>query len=82
MREFTKFINFFFRCGKDIVTFFNITIDLGGFSYVQFLTACLVLNILLSALVVRFTPSAGDFKPGKPPRKAKSSGGGKAVKKG
>ena len=46
MDQFTEFINFFFLCGRDIVKFFYLTIDLGGFSYAQFFVACIVLNVL------------------------------------
>ena len=75
MNRFTEFINFFFRCGKDIVTFFDNTIDLGGFSYAQFFVACIVLNVLLGALVVRFTPTPDHFTPGRPPGKSRGAAG-------
>lgn len=75
MYTFRSFVNFFFRCFTTIFEFFDSYFLIGGFSIVKFYVACLVIDIILGALVIRFAPSSGDFKPGKPPRKSRGSGG-------
>lgn len=78
MYTFRSFVNFFFRCFTMIFDYFDSYFLIGGFSIVKFYVACLVIDIVLGALVVRFAPSSGDFKPGKPPRKSRGSGGSRS----
>lgn len=78
MYTFRSFVNFFFRCFTMIFEYFDSYFLIGGFSIVKFYVACLVVDIVLGALVVRFAPSSGDFKPGRPPRKSRGSGGSRS----
>lgn len=78
MYTFRGFVTFFFHCFTMIFNYFDSYFLIGGFSIVKFYVACLVIDIVLGALVVRFAPSSGDFKPGKPPRKSRGSGGSKS----
>ena len=78
MYTFRGFVNFFFRCFTMIFEYFDSYFLIGGFSIVKFYVACLVIDIVLGALVVRFAPSSDDFKPGRPPRKSRGGGGSKS----
>ena len=53
MRDFFEFSLFIFR--NLISSWFDL--DIGGYSYGSFLTACLVLSIFVSALVLKFRSS-------------------------
>lgn len=78
MYTFRGFVNFFFRCFTMIFEYFDSYFLIGGFSIVKFYIACLVIDIVLGALVVRFAPSSDDFEPGRPPRKSHGGGGSKS----
>lgn len=74
MYTFRSFVNFFFRCFTMIFEYFDSYFLIGGFSIVKFYVACLVIDIVLGALVIKFAPSSDDFKPGGPPRKSRGGG--------
>lgn len=78
MYTFRSFVNFFFRCFTTIFEFFDSHFLIGGFSIVKFYVACLVIDIILGALVIKFAPSSSDFEPGKPPRQSRGSGGSRS----
>lgn len=83
-----EFVTFFFQCMSLIWEYFLEAfrfggVNGGGISYGQFLIAVIAVDFLVGALTVRFRPSSGDFKPGKPPKKSSGgSGSGTAKAKG
>lgn len=57
MRDFMVFC---LEVLKQLVSlYFNF--DLGGYSYGNFLVACMLVSLLLGALVIKFSPSKDDY---------------------
>lgn len=57
------------------------TLDLGGYSFGDFLAACMVVSVFISSLVISFKGAGGSpgsaFRPPKPHGAPKKSGSGK-----